>query len=111
MDFRVFRATVVEVVRQAMVKNGRKWSKWSKKVHRGYLVGNGFPRVERHSPTTNIEVLNSLNYIQANYSMADNELGYNVEYLNFDDMVFDKFGIHKLYIISGTKKKKKIMNF
>ena len=43
--------------------------------------------------------------------MADNELGYIVEYLNFDDMVIDKFGIHKLYIISGTKKKKKkIMN-
>lgn len=59
----------------------------------------------------NIEVLNSLNHIQANYSMADNELGYIVEYLNFDDMVIDKFGIHKLYIISGTKKKKKkIMN-
>ena len=58
----------------------------------------------------NIEVLNSINYIQASYSMADNKLGYNVEYLNFDDMVFDKFGIHKLYIISGTKKKKKIMN-
>ena len=43
--------------------------------------------------------------------MADNELGYNVEYLNFDEVVIDKFGIHKLYIISGTKKKKKkIMN-
>ena len=32
-----------------MVENGRKW--W-KKVHRGYLVGNGFSRVLRHSPTT-----------------------------------------------------------
>ena len=28
-----------------MAENGRKWSK---KVHRGYLVGNGFPRVSRH---------------------------------------------------------------
>ena len=39
--------------------NGRKWlkmaengRKWQKKVHRGYLVGNGFSRVSRHSPTT-----------------------------------------------------------
>ena len=30
-----------------MVENGRK------KVHRDYLVGNGFSRVSRHSPTTN----------------------------------------------------------
>ena len=30
--------------------NGRKWSKMG---CRGYLVGNGFPRVLRHSPTTN----------------------------------------------------------
>ena len=29
-----------------MVENGRK------KVHRGYLVGNGFSRSTRHSPTT-----------------------------------------------------------
>ena len=29
-----------------MVENGRK------KVHRGYLVGNGFSHVFRHSPTT-----------------------------------------------------------
>ena len=27
-----------------MAENGRKWSK---KVHRGYLVGNGFPRIIR----------------------------------------------------------------
>ena len=27
-----------------MVENGRKWSK---KVHRGYLVGNGFSRILR----------------------------------------------------------------
>ena len=32
-----------------MAENGRKW--W-KKVHRGYLVGNGFWRFLRHSPTT-----------------------------------------------------------
>ena len=35
-----------------MVENGRKWWKMvengRKKVHRGYLVGNGFPRVLRH---------------------------------------------------------------
>ena len=29
-------------------KNGRKWVKWPKKVHRGYLVGNGFSRGVRH---------------------------------------------------------------
>ena len=50
--------TVVEVARQAMVENGGKWSKMvengRKKVHRGYLVGNGFPRVVRHFPTTYI---------------------------------------------------------
>ena len=33
-----------------MVENGRKWSKMG---CRGYLVGNGFPRILRHSPTTN----------------------------------------------------------
>ena len=32
-----------------MAENGRKWSKnGRKKVHRGYLVENGFPRVLRH---------------------------------------------------------------
>ena len=35
------------------VGNGRKWQEMAeKKVHRGYLVGNGFSRVLRHSPTT-----------------------------------------------------------
>ena len=34
---------------QEMVENGRKWSK---KVHRGYLVENGFSRVLRLFPTT-----------------------------------------------------------
>ena len=33
-----------------MVENGRKWQKID---FRGYLVGNGFPRIIRHSPTTN----------------------------------------------------------
>ena len=37
-----------------MAENGRKWSK---KVHRGNLVGNGFSRVIRHSPTTQFQVL------------------------------------------------------
>ena len=32
-----------------MVENGRKWWKMG---CRGYLVGNGFPRIIRHSPTT-----------------------------------------------------------
>ena len=32
-----------------MVENGRKWWKMG---CRGYLVGNGFPRVSRQSPTT-----------------------------------------------------------
>ena len=32
-----------------MAENGRKWPKMD---FRGYLVGNGFPRVLRHSPTT-----------------------------------------------------------
>ena len=46
--------------------NGRKWlkmaengRKWQKKVHRGYLIGNGFSRVSRHSPTT-FAILNRL---------------------------------------------------
>ena len=41
------------------VGNGRKWQemaenggKWSKKVHRGYLVGNRFRAPMRPSPTT-----------------------------------------------------------
>ena len=33
-----------KVARQAMAENGRKWSKMG---CRGYLVGNGFPRVSR----------------------------------------------------------------
>ena len=33
------------VARQAMAENGRKWQKMG---CRGYLVGNGFPRVSRH---------------------------------------------------------------
>ena len=42
--------------RGEQVDNGRKWQemveKWSKIDFRGYLVGNGFPRVLRHFPTT-----------------------------------------------------------
>ena len=42
--------------RGEQVDNGRKWpkmvEKWSKKVHRGYLVENGFSRVLRLFPTT-----------------------------------------------------------
>ena len=34
-----------------MAENGRKWQKID---FRGYLVGNGFPRVLRHSPTTRV---------------------------------------------------------
>ena len=32
-----------------MVENGRKWQAID---FHGYLVGNGFPRIIRHSPTT-----------------------------------------------------------
>ena len=32
--------------------NGRQWQKMAKMGCRGYLVGNGFPCVLRHSPTT-----------------------------------------------------------
>ena len=34
-----------KVARQEMVENGRQWQKMG---CRGYLVGNGFPRVSRH---------------------------------------------------------------
>ena len=30
-----------------MAGNGRKWQEMVEKVHRGYLVGNGFPRIIR----------------------------------------------------------------
>ena len=43
------RAFLVMTNEVEMVENGRKWSK---KVHRGYMVGNGFSRRSRHSPTT-----------------------------------------------------------
>ena len=46
-----------------MAENGRKWQemaengrKWQKKVHRGYLVENGFSRVLRLFPTTIIYI-------------------------------------------------------
>ena len=49
--------------RGEQVDNGRKWpkmvEKWSKKVHRGYLVENGFSRFLRHSPTTSDVVTSS----------------------------------------------------
>ena len=32
--------------------HSRKWLKMAKKDFRGYMVGNGFPRIIRHSPTT-----------------------------------------------------------
>ena len=34
------------------VDNGQNGRKWQKMGCRGYLVGNGFSRVSRHSPTT-----------------------------------------------------------
>ena len=44
--------------RGEQVDNGRKWpkmvEKWSKKVHRGYLVENGFSRIIRLFSTTGI---------------------------------------------------------
>ena len=56
MGFRAFLVMDNKVARQVMAENGGKWQKMvengRKKVHRGYLVGNGFSRVSRHSPTT-----------------------------------------------------------
>ena len=52
MDFRVFYAVIIEVTRKTIAEMAENGRKWSKKVHRGYLVGNGFPRILRHSPTT-----------------------------------------------------------
>ena len=52
IDFRVFHVVAIEVEKGGqvkMVENGRKWSKID---FRGYLVGNGFSRIFRHSPTT-----------------------------------------------------------
>ena len=56
--------------RGGQVGNGRKWQKMAenggKKVHRGYLVGNGFSRVLRLFPTT-ICVLIHVVWILLNY--------------------------------------------
>ena len=52
MDFRVFLVMVIEVARKTMAEMAENGRKWWKKVHRGYLVGNGFWRFLRHSPTT-----------------------------------------------------------
>ena len=41
-----------------MVENGRKWQAID---FHGYLVGNGFPRIIRHSPTTRDIFLNICN--------------------------------------------------
>ena len=52
IDFRVFHVVAIEVEKGGqvkMVENGRKWWKMD---FRDYLVGNGFPRILRHSPTT-----------------------------------------------------------
>ena len=53
MDFRVFYVVAIEVEKRRSGKNGGKWLKMG---CRGYLVGNGFPRVLRHSPTTNTTI-------------------------------------------------------
>ena len=48
----MFLIVAIEVARKTiaeMVENGGKWQKID---FRGYLVGNGFPRIIRHSPTT-----------------------------------------------------------
>ena len=45
----MFLVVAIEVEKRRSGKNGGKWSKMG---CRGYLVGNGFPRVLRHSPTT-----------------------------------------------------------
>ena len=51
MDFRVFYVVAIEVEKRRSGKNGKNGRKWSKMGCRGYLVGNGFPRVLR-PPTT-----------------------------------------------------------
>ena len=52
MGFRAFLDMDNKEARQAMAGNGRKWQAMAgngrKKVHRGYLVENGFSRVSRH---------------------------------------------------------------
>ena len=52
MDFRAFLVVAIEVEKRRSGKNGKNGRKWSKMGCRGYLVGNGFPRVSRQSPTT-----------------------------------------------------------
>ena len=52
MDSRAFCTMVIEVARKTMAEMAENGRKWWKKGHRGYLVGNGFPRISRHSPTT-----------------------------------------------------------
>ena len=67
MDFRVFYVVAIEVEKRRSGKNGKNGLKMG---CRGYLVGNGFPRVLRHSPTTDtlkfesvIHLINSLQSI------------------------------------------------
>ena len=52
MDSRAFCTMVIEVARKTMAEMAENGRKWWKKGHRGYLVGNGFWRFLRHSPTT-----------------------------------------------------------
>ena len=47
MDFRVFLVMVIEVARKTMAEMAENGRKWQKMGCRGYLVGNGFPRVSR----------------------------------------------------------------
>ena len=71
MDFRVFLVVAIEVVLKTMVEmveNGRKWQIMG---CRGYLVGNGFPRVLRHSPTTIGEYRNDVYLKMLQYLCRD----------------------------------------
>ena len=44
MGFRAFLVIAIEVTRQTMAENGRKWQKMD---FRGKMVENGFPRILR----------------------------------------------------------------
>ena len=82
--------------RGEQVDNGRKWQemveKWSKIDFRGYLVGNGFPRVLRHSPTTAKAYDNDpdINKIFANDDSDDSSS--ESEYVDIDEFEYDEDG-------------------
>ena len=58
---------------QKMVENGRKWQK---RVYRDYLVGNGFSRILRHSPTTSENY--SYNFFYSSFVIRGIEMILNI---------------------------------